>query len=177
MYMLTQSTFFPERRRPRRGAHAFTLLEVMVGAVIAAIILAAIFAGISNSFAMITLSREDMRATQIIVSRMEGLHLEAWGNGTNQPSQLFNPTITPTNFTDYFYPDTSGGQTNRGVAYTGTLTLTTNVTLTPTTTYANAMALVTITVQWRDSSRNNQHNRSMTTYIAQNGMQNYIYNH
>jgi len=78
---------------------AFSLVEVMVAASIMAIIFAALFAGISSTFSLMDVTRENLRATQIMVSRLEGLRLCAWSN-----NQLFNTSVVPTNFTDSFYP-------------------------------------------------------------------------
>jgi prepilin-type N-terminal cleavage/methylation domain-containing protein len=166
-------------RPARQREGGFSLIEVMAAAVIAAIILSAVYTGISDTFSLLTTTREDLRATQIIVSHLEGMHLEAWGNGTNQPSQIFNTSLVPTNFTDYFYPLGLNSTTNRGKVYTGSVAITTNVTMSPAASYSKSIALVTVTVSWTDSpfGGNVVHTRAMSTYIAQNGMQNYIYTH
>jgi len=166
----------PDQTFGSKRAAAFSLVEVMVAAVIAAIVLAAVFGGISKIFNLLTSTREDLRATQIIVSRLEALRLEAWGNGTNQPTQLFNTTNVPNFFTDYFYPLGLASTTNQGMAYSGSVTIATNLTF---SSYSGAMALVTIRVNWTDSNYGitNQHTRAMSTYVSQNGIQNYIYTH
>ncbi len=157
----------------------FTLIEVLVSVVIAAIILGAVYSGISGTFTMLNTIREDLRATQIIVSRLEGMHLEAWGNGTNQPSQLFDTSLVPRTFTDYFYPLGLNSTTNQGTIYTGAVTITTNLTLSPAASYGANLALVTVTVTWVDINYGvtNVRTRAMSTYIARYGMQNYIYTH
>jgi len=98
----------PDQTFGSKRAAAFSLVEVMVAAVIAAIVLAAVFGGISKIFNLLTSTREDLRATQIIVSRLEALRLEAWGNGTNQPTQLFNTTNVPNFFHGLFLPAGTG---------------------------------------------------------------------
>lgn len=166
--------------RSVRGERAFTLVEVLVAAAIGAIIFTSLYIGIANSFSLLNTARANLRATQILVSRMEGLRLCAWGNGTNQVSQLFNTNIVPTTFTDYFYPQGINGQSgNYGTAYTGTITIATNITLNPPASYSPNMARVTISVSWVDgiAGQTNVHTRSMSTYIAQYGIQNYVYNH
>ncbi|HEX9045403.1 MAG TPA: type II secretion system protein [Verrucomicrobiae bacterium] len=175
----------PTRRRRAASQSAFSLVEVMVATLLAAILFTAVFSGISNSMALLNTSREKLRATQIIVSRMEGLRLMAWGSGTNQPSQIFNPSIMPTTFTDHFYPLGLNGDTNNlGAAYTGTITIITNQeSLTNIevmdTSYGNSMAFVTITVTWNDviGHKTNVHTDTMSTYVSRYGMQNYIYTH
>jgi prepilin-type N-terminal cleavage/methylation domain-containing protein len=165
--------------RRTRGSDAFTLLEMLAAVVISAIIFTAVFAGISGTFSLLTASREDLRATQIIVSRMEALHLEAWGNSANQASQIFNTSLVPRTFTDYFYPMGLNSTTNEGTVYTGKVDIYTNLSLTPSSSYGNALAQIVITVSWTDSGYGSSilHSRSMSTYIAQNGIQNYVYTH
>jgi prepilin-type N-terminal cleavage/methylation domain-containing protein len=164
----------------RRAASGFSLIEVLAAVFIAAIIFTAVFAGISRVFGLLNTTRENLRATQIIVSRLEGLHLEAWGNGTNQPTQLFNNSMVPATFTDYFYPLGLNGNTNNlGTVYSGTVTVSTNLSLSPSSSYSGSLALVTISVSWTDVSYGvtNQHTTAMSTYIAQNGIQNYVFTH
>ncbi len=146
----------------------------MIAACIMAIVFAALFAGISTTFSLMDITRENLRATQIMVSRLEGLRLCAW-SGT----QLFNTNVVPPNFTDSFYPLGLKSSTNNGTIYTGTMTVTTNFTLNPSATYQDKLAKVTIAVTWTSQSANstNTHQRSITTYAAQYGMQNYVYAH
>lgn len=162
------------QRSRRVGIQGFTLVELMIGACIMAFIFAALFAGISTTFGLMDVTRENLRATQIMVSRLEGLRLCAWSN-----DQLFNTNIVPTQFTDSFYPLGLKSTTNSGTLYTGTLTVTTNFTMNPPATYNARLAKVTIGVAWtsQHGSITNLHQRSMITYVAQYGMQNYIYSH
>jgi prepilin-type N-terminal cleavage/methylation domain-containing protein len=176
------SQFGPANHRRRMGARvqAFTLLEVLMAAAIGAVIFAALYAGISNCFSLLTTSRANLRATQIMVSRLEALRLCSWGNGDNQASQLFNTNVVPATFTEYFYPRGLEGNTNNlGTIYSGTMTITTNIPLNPPASYSPNMALVTVTVTWADgfAGRTNSHTRSMSTYVAQYGVQNYVYAH
>ena len=159
-------------------ARGFTLVEVLVAAAIGAIIFLALYAGISNCFGMLTTSRANLRATQIMVSRMEGLRLEAWGD-TNSVTQLFDPTYVPPTFTEYFYPLGLNGQSNNlGTVYHGTMTVT-NVTLNPPASYSTNMAMVTVTVSWTDNIAGHavSHTRHMSTYVAKYGVQNYVITH
>jgi type II secretory pathway pseudopilin PulG len=162
----------------QRGTEAFSLIEVLAAVLIAAILLTAVFASISGTFSLLTTTREDLRATQIIVSRLEALHLEAWGS-TNQASQLFDTTLVPRTFSDYFYPQGLNGTTNQGTVYGGTVTIYTNLSLSPSSSYGNSMALIVISVSWTNSRYGvtTAHSRSMSTYISSRGVQNYVYTH
>ncbi|HEV2319067.1 MAG TPA: prepilin-type N-terminal cleavage/methylation domain-containing protein [Verrucomicrobiae bacterium] len=172
-----------------KARRAFTIVELLISAAIAAIILAAVFATVSTSFGILTVTRQNLRGTQIIVSRLEGLRLEAWDQ-TNQLSQLFNTGYLPTSFVEYFYPLGLNGSTNQGIAYYGTMTVSqlTNSTLESDVfggtipDYATNMALVTVSLSWTNSvnglsAQGTAHNRSMTTLVSEFGIQNYVYTH
>ena len=162
-------------RPPRRVFAAFTLLEVLVAVVVAAIIFTGVISAVNTGNIIIQGTRENLRATQIMESRMEGLRLIAWGTATNQ---LFNPLCVPTNFVEKFYPlGLSGVTNNQGVVYYGTMTLQTNISLTPPSSYSTQMCLVTVTVKWTNSHYGifNAHTRTMSTFVAQYGLQNYVY--
>jgi len=152
----------------------FTLAELLIGVGMAAIVYAAVFCGVSQVFRILNYSRENLRATQIMVSRLEGVRLEAWTS-----NQLFNTSFVPTNFTDYFYPAGLSSTTNEGTKYTGTLTITPNPPMTSTPSYSNNIALVTVSVTWTNGvvGVTNVHFRTMSTYVAQYGLQNYIWSH
>ena len=55
--------------------------------------------------------------------------------------------------------------------------ITTNPPMSPAASYASNMALVTVTVTWTNGAYgvDNVHTRSMSTYIAQYGLQNYVF--
>lgn len=145
-----------------------------MAAVIAAIAFTGIFAAISSGGVVIRNTRENLRASQIIESRIEGLRLIAWGSNTNQ---LFNTNCFPTNFTETFYPlGVSGGAANQGATYYGSVTF----QMSPAnfnSTYASQMCLVTVSLKWTNSHYGvfNSHTRSMSTYVSQYGLQNYVY--
>lgn len=163
-----------QKNRTESANSGFTLVEVICSAAIAAIIFLALFQGISQGLTVTQTTREGLRATQIALTRMEGLRLEAWST-----NQLFNTTLVPTNFTDSFYPLGLGGSSSStGTVYSGTMTITprpfsgANAPL-----YNNNMALVTVTVSWQDNYNGHfvTFSRTNYTYVAQNGLQNYVY--
>lgn len=153
---------------------AFTLVELLTGVVIAAMVYAAVFCGVSTVFRILNSSRENLRATQIMVSRLEGLRLEAWSS-----TQLFNTNFVPPVFTDYFYPQGLGTNGNVGTVYGGQMTVTTNPPMSGSPSYAPNLALVQVQVWWTNGvgGITNVHTRTMSTYVAQYGMQNYVWYH
>lgn len=161
-----------EQRTARQGA--FSLLELLISVFVMAILFAGMFSGVSTTFKLLQNTRENVRATQVMLSRLERLRLCAWSSG-----QLFNTNIVPVNFTDYFDPLGLKGTTNTGTVYTGTMVVTTNPVLSPAASYAPNMAQVTISIAWTNGVNGvtNIHYRSMSTYVSEYGMQNYIYYH
>ena len=169
------------------GKRAFTLVEVLVAVAVSMIVFAAIYAGISNCYGILQTSRGNLRATQIMVSELEGIRLCAWGNGTNLATQLFNTSIVPTSFTNYFYPLGLNGTTNLGTPYYGTISVSqltnsaqqSTVFNGTTPSYATNMALVTVTLHWTDGLHGKplNHVRHMSTLVAQYGIQNYVILH
>lgn len=160
------------RRSRRQAVLAFSLVEVLAAVLILSIIFTVLFTGISTTFGLLDTTRENLRATQIAVSRLEDLRLCAWSS-----SQLFNTNVVPAKFTDSFYPLGLKEGTNTGITYYGTISVTTNFALNPPATYASKLALVTVSVAWTNSggSRSLSHQCSMNTFVAQYGMQNYIF--
>ena len=129
-----------------------------------------VFGGISLGISLNELTRENMRATQIMVDKMEGVRLYSW-------SQLNNSSFLSSTFTNWFYDTNNIGQVNaqgNGVMYIGTVSVAPVPFSTP---YSSNMVQFTVSVSWTNSFKTSMvRTRSMTTYVAQPGLQNYIYN-
>jgi len=136
----------------RRQA-AQSLAEVMVGVSIMGIM-----------FAVTQVTRENLRATQILLERVEGLRLYNW-------NQLVYSNWIPSTFTSYYYPMTASNE-SPGIAYNGTMAVRSAV-LSPPSSYSDNMREVTVTVNW--TSAGVPRSRTVTTYVSRNGVQNYIY--
>ncbi len=145
---------------------AYTLAEVMVGVSVAGILFVSLYGGITSSFSVTEVSRENLRATQILLERMEGIRLYNW-------YQLTRSNWIPSTFTNYYYPMAAPGE-SPGIMYTGTMTVEPNPTLNPSVDYASNLCAVTVTVNW--ISGNVPRTRSLRTYVSKNGVQNYVYN-
>jgi prepilin-type N-terminal cleavage/methylation domain-containing protein len=152
-----------KREAPGRHLQAYTLSEVLVAVVILGIMFASLYAGIWYGFAVTDATRQDLRATQILLERMEGIRLFNW-------NQLVDTNLNPVTFTKYYYPLATNGQ-SQGIAYQGTLTVT-DPGLDPAASYSNDMKKVTVILTW--TSGNHQHSNSMSTYSAKYGLQRYI---
>ena len=151
----------------RRGA-AFTLMEMVVSAAIMGVVFLALYTGIANAYTSIGRSREDLRATQILLEKSEMLRLYNWSQVTT--------TAFP-NFSVTYYPTTNGA--SQGVTYTGTLKVSTLAASSvqdsklKNENYAADMRVVTITLAWKTG--NLQRQRSWSTLVAAEGVQNYVY--
>jgi type II secretory pathway pseudopilin PulG len=153
--------------RGRKGGQneaAATLVEVLVGSALLGILFTSLFGGISMSTAQTRIAREDLRATQILIERLEGIRLFDWYQ------LVYSNNLCPATFTSSFAPGSSGGT---GIVYYGTMSIT-NVSLNPPASYTNQLRAVIVSVVWTNG--NMRHQRSMSTYQAQYGMQNYVFN-
>ena len=151
-----------------RGRLAFALTEVLVAVALMAIVFISLYAGMASGFAVTKLTRESLRATQIMLERMEGIRLYNW-------NQLCYSNMIPPTFTAYYYPPISN-LLGQGITYQGTITIAAP-NLNPSATYADRMRAITVTVYWTNGSGPSKivHRRSMTTYSARDGVQNYVY--
>jgi len=150
-----------EHKQTRRAAAgAFSFIEVMMAAGVVGIVFVALYAGLGAGFGVISLARENLRATQIMQEKFETLRLYNW-------NQINSNGFIPPTFTSSFYPV---GKTNVGVTYSGTMVITNFPT---TESYATNMRRVILTVTW--TSGQFQRSRQMETAVARYGLQNYIY--
>jgi hypothetical protein len=123
----------------------------------------ALFGGISFGFSSITLARQNLRATQIALEKMEIVRMYSW-------EQVNSNGFVPTTFTAPFFPTPSAGDTNGGMTYYGTIAIS-KVNL--STTYDNDMRQVQVRLDW--TNRTAPQSLEMSTYVSQYGMQRYIY--
>jgi len=148
---------------------AYTLPEVMLSIFILAIMLVALYGGFSAGFAVVQLARENLRATQIMVQKMETVRLLKWSQ-LNDTNNFLQPA-----FMDYYDP--SGTNTHSaGTLYQGFIT--TNAATGVANDYKDNMRAINVTIYWTNYLRSTNaivRTRQMQTFIARNGMQNYIY--
>ena len=148
------------------------MIEVLIGVAIMGIMMISLYAGMSSGFALTRSARENLRATQIMLERMEGLRLYTY-------NQLVYSNMIPTTFTTSYYPFATSGQST-GITYKASMVIT-NANLNPSATYGDRMRAIVVTVYWTNYYGNRMTNmlvrsRTMTTYSARDGVQNYVYN-
>ncbi|HWF18970.1 MAG TPA: hypothetical protein VG754_06855, partial [Verrucomicrobiae bacterium] len=92
-------------RARARSRQAFTLIEVMVAVCVIIVAVTSIFASMSMGFSMTATSRENLRATQIMLDKVEGIRLYNW-------SQVTNSAYLIPAFTNWFYETNNIGDAN-----------------------------------------------------------------
>jgi prepilin-type N-terminal cleavage/methylation domain-containing protein len=143
---------------------AFTLIEIAVTTAILGVVFVTFYTGIAGGFSLIGLTRENLRADQLLLERMETIRLYSW-------DQINSNGFIPATFTAPFYPPVAGQtNANTGVTYYGTLVIT-NFPL--TVNYSNNMKMVTATLTWTNAGHARV--RTMDTFVSQYGMQSYVY--
>lgn len=149
---------------PRQIDRAFSIMEVLVSVGIVGTLFVTLYSGISSAVGFVQLSRENLRATQILQERMETIRLYTF-------DQISTTGFIPTTFTEAFYSTNANYAASAGdFTYTGTVAI---ASTSLTESYATNMRTVTVTVEW--TSGRVPRSRSVTTFIAKNGLQSYIY--
>ena len=167
--------------RPARvGLRAFTLVEVLVSVAIVGILFTSLYTGITAGFGIIAVARENVRATQILIDRTEEMRLYSWTQISTFGSSTFGSSTSyiPASFTEPFFPTStnysssslSTHSTASGFTYYGTIDIAASGI---SEAYSNDLKLVTVTLRWTNGT---VRNRTMTTFVSQYGMQNYIFN-
>jgi len=157
------------QRGQGRAESGFTLVEVVCAVFVAAIAASVLFAGFSNGFALLRTTREDMRATQILMQKTEAFRLFTW-------QQLTNAQAQEPMFQEHYFP--GGAATNSpGPIYCGTVSTTgPAINLSDNPPYKTSLHLITITLVWTNDTGSKPvvHSRQMQTLSALAGMQSYL---
>jgi len=174
-------------RRTARRLHGFTIAETVVGMGVLGILIIALYAGLTSGYSAVQVGREDMRATQILVKKMDQIRLFNWEQITTNNAiptsffEAFNPEDpTPTNNVTGGHGNGHGnngnGNGNQGqiipLIYSGTVTISAFPDNTPV--YKTNMMQVTIQVDWQALSGMSR-SRSLTTFVSHYGLQTYIF--
>src|SRR5438270_13786542 len=120
-----------------RASSAFTLVEALVGFAVAAFAMVSLYAGITYGVSLTEVTRENLRATQLILEKFETIRLYNWDqiNGSNN-------FVIPVKFTNSYAVNPVTGQ-GSGVTYTGSM----RITDAPGgASYSKDLKLVTVTL-------------------------------
>lgn len=146
--------------RFRRRLAAFSIVEATVGLGLIGTTVGALMTGFTGGFFTMQLARENLRATQIMLEKVETIRLYSW-------DQISQAGFIPTNFTARYDPMCPS---NQGLTYNGTLTISDAGI---GATYSNDMKKVTVRLTWRTG--NLDRSRDFTSFISRYGLQDYIY--
>jgi Tfp pilus assembly protein PilV len=145
----------------------FTIIETIIGIALFGISFISLYAAMAQSLTSIHLSRENVRATQVILEKFEVIRLYNW-------QRLNDPLYLPRTFEVTYTPPGSGGlpspNTRPGTTYHGTITITEPPF---SANYSSNMKLVTVEVTWMTGKL--QRNRSLSTFVAFDGLHSYVY--
>ena len=135
-----------------------------MGFAVAAFAFVSLYAGITYGISLTQVTRENLRATQLVLEKFETIRLYTWDqiNGTNG-------FVIPSTFTNSYSVDTTTGK-GSGVIYSGTMTI---ANAPGGASYASDLKLVTVTLNWTSASV--PRTRTMETLIARQGLQQYVY--
>jgi len=150
--------------RQSRALRAFTLTEVLVAMAMVGIGVGALSAALLSGFRTVQLSREDLRATQVMVELMDTLRLYSW-------DQITDPTFTPKHFDIPYDPVAATNGTGSAFIYKCEMNVKKGP---PGVEYDDHMKTVTLEIQWQNGTKRKR-TRTFVTYVTQNGLQSYIY--
>ena len=150
-------------RSKRRFLAGFSLVEATVGLGTITTVILALYGALGASINGVQFARENLRATQILVEKMEGIRLYSW-------DQIHTPGFIPAEFAVPFDPAGVSNGTGAGPTYTGTITFTNGPT---DVSYGADLKMVTVTLSW--TTGNTPRQRQFTSLITRNGLQSYIY--
>ena len=145
----------------QKRAAAFSLLEAVVGMAVIGVIFLALYGALASGFSVTQMARENLRATQILMEKAETFRLFTW-------DQITTSGWVPTTFSTTYSPTSAAN--SQGAVFSGKIAVTTPAT---GANYSSEMRQVDITVTWKTGAISR--NRTLTLYVARNGIQNYVY--
>jgi len=162
----------------RIARRAFTLVEALVATALVGIVFLALYSGIAQGFGILANAREDLRANQILLDKMEEMRLYSWDQINSFGTVN---SFVPAKFTEDFFPTGTNTtqstfnadgqkQTNSTFKYYGSI-LITNVSF--INAYATNLRQVTVTLTWTNGAK--IYNHSMSTLVSEYGLQKHIY--
>jgi len=136
------------------------MIEVTIGMGVIGTTCAALLTGITTGFFSMRMARENLRATQIILEKVETIRLYSW-------DQINTPDFIPATFTQVYDPTRTN---SAGLTYSGTMTITTPAI---PNSYKDDLRMLTVNLSWTTGSI--PRTRQFSTFIARDGLQNYTY--
>lgn len=126
---------------------------------------AGVISAINYGLCIMRIARENQRATQVMLEKLEAVRLYNW-------TEVTNSGFIPSNFTAAYDPTSATNM--QGITYYGSLSVAIPNFNGTVPNYSSAIRQFTVSVSWTNSG-GLAHTRTLSTYVAQNGMQNYVY--
>src|SRR6266496_3132529 len=149
-------TLRPAYQTPGRTTLAFALLEVIMAIAAVAVAVIAAYAGITSGFSLLRMARENLRATQIMVEKMETVRLYNW-------DEICSNGFVPTNFQAPYFVQ---GSVTSAPIYYGTISIADS---SPSIPYNADLKKITVNINWTSSKLPRQ--RQITTFVSRYGLQ------
>ena len=143
------------KRIPRLG---FTLTEALVAMAVGGIMVVSLYSGMTSASYSMRLAREDLRATQVLLDKLETIRLCTW-------NQVNDGSFMPKTFTEPIYPEQANGPVLAGTIAIDNPKLKTK--------YNDEIRMVTVTVTWGGTGELKR-SRQMSTYAARYGITRYL---
>jgi len=146
--------------RLHRKLAGFSLIEAAVGMAVIGIVVGSMLSGLTTGTVIMRMARENSRATQILLEKVETIRLYSW-------DQINTPSFIPATFTESYDPAATN---NQGLVYSGTMQIGPSPI---NSSYSNELKMVTVHLSWQTGGM--QREREFTSYLSRNGLQDYIY--
>ena len=157
--MELKATTYKQRLSRRSG---FTIIEAMVAMGIVGLLVVALYAGMTSAMISVRLARENHRATQIMVEKMEVLRLFTW-------DQINTADFVPTNFTAAYVDSGTTNLPANSMVYTGTVSF---AVFPAGKNYSDFLKVMNLNLTW--TSGGILRTRQLSTYVGRYGIQNYV---
>lgn len=141
----------------------FSLIEAMIGVAMFGIAFFALYSGLTFCCTNLQFSQENLRATEIMVKKLEAIRLYSW-------EQVNDPTFLPRTFAATYDASPIGSSGSSRLTYQGTLEIG-NAPI--TANYSDDLRLVTVNLSWQTGKVTRQ--RSMQSLVAFSGLYYYVY--
>ena len=151
------------RRRIRKKA--FFLLEATIGMALLGLVFMAMYSGLVTTTFSVQLSRENLRATQLMAEKLDTIRLYGWKKIVEDPFYVRWNDVP-------VYPDdpSKAGNDATPRVFRGEIV----VEAAPITeAYAVDMRMITVRVMWATGKLNRT--RSMSTMVSKYGLYKYVY--
>lgn len=144
----------------KRGSRGSAIMEALMTSAIVGTMGGGLIGTFTYGFMAMQMVRENQRATQIILEKVETLRLYSW-------DQVMAPGFIPPTFTAVFDPQAD----EDGMTYSGSVEITEPSS---GSAYGGNLRELVVTVTWTSVNKA-QRTRTLATYIAKDGLQNYVY--